>query len=44
MNAVLAGIFPVPLRLTVEIGDGEGFGKFHGVPMRVSWRLTLWDI
>jgi len=38
MNAVLAGIFAgiftVPLHLTVEIGDREGFGKFHGVPMR----------
>ena len=34
MNAVLAGIFTVPLHLTVEIGDREGFGKLHGVPMR----------
>ena len=29
MNAVLAGIFTVPLHLTVKIGDGEGLGKFH---------------
>jgi hypothetical protein len=29
MDPVLAGIFTVPLHLTVEIGDREGLGKVH---------------
>ena len=29
MNAILAGIFAVPLDLSVEIGDREGLGKLH---------------
>src|SRR3954452_22089350 len=29
VNAILAGIFAVPLDLAVEIGDREGLGKLH---------------